>query len=131
MSKSRIFFAALFAGFALSAVGFLVSPFSASASAAAGQPGVDLAADRIGAVFATLQDVPVDAAIAAAAIVAAKGDLEPAGVCAAATWPNIDASCLASDGASPRPVRMITVGYQSDANSTMLVRVPETEMAAR
>jgi hypothetical protein len=131
MIQSRKFVAAaILMGIALIIAGLLIAPFSASANAAASQSGV--VADRIGAAFSTVSDATADPALtAAAARLLKKGDLSTAN-CAGAVWPNIDASCLSTvDGAPAKHVRTITIGYQSGENTTVLVRVPSGEVAAR
>ena len=124
MIQSRKFVAAaILMGIALIIAGLLIAPFTASASAAASQSGV--AADRIGAAFATLSDVTPDPSFA-------KGDLGSSANCAGGVWPNIDASCLSTaNGAPAKHVRTITIGYQSGENTTVLVRVPSAEVAQR
>ena len=131
MIQSRKFVAAaILMGIALIIAGLLIAPFTASASAAASQSGV--AADRIGAAFATLSDVTPDPALQAAVASFAKGDLGSSANCAGAVWPNIDASCLSTaNGAPAKHVRTITIGYQSGENTTVLVRVPSAEVAQR
>jgi hypothetical protein len=53
--------------------------------------------------------------------------------CASQAWPNIPAECIgAPDGTSPRGnVRMITVEQREGANTSVLVRVPVSEVAQR
>src|SRR5882724_13112384 len=131
MIQSRKFVAAaILVGIALIIAGLLIAPFTASASAAA-SPSV-VAADRIGAAFATLPDAIPNSAIAAAVARLSKGDLASPVNCTGAVWPNIDASCLSTaDGSPARHVRTITIGYQSGENTTVLVRVPTAEVASR
>ena len=131
MIQSRKFVAAaILFGIALIIVGVLIAPFNASARAAA-TVGDELALDRIGGAFAAVQEQEADPAIVTAAVQAAKRDLDPNQSCTGAVWPNIDASCLtASDGSPVREVRMITIGYQGDANTTVLVRSPALEVAS-
>lgn len=131
MVQSRKFVAAaILVGLALIIVALLVAPFNASASAA--QTGSDVAADRIGGAFATLAEIQPEPAIAAAAARLSKGDLGASAACADAVWPNIDASCLSTaDGSRARHVRTITIGYQAEENTTVLVKIPATEVAAR
>ena len=129
MIESRKFVAAaILVGIALILAGLLLAPFNASARAAT--DGSDAAGDRIGAAFAMISDREPVAEIAAAAALAFKGDLGAESICAGATWPNIDASCLArADGAISQPVRLITIGYQSGDATTVLMRVPANEVA--
>lgn len=106
----------------------ILAPFNAAR--AADQPGIGVAAGRIDQAFASLSEVVVDAALAAAAAPAPKGDFAPA--CANALWPHIDAACLTTaDGRPARHVRTITIGYLEGANTTVLVRIPVAEMAQR
>ena len=52
--------------------------------------------------------------------------------CASQAWPNIAPECLVpAGGAQPRSVRMITVEQRSGANTSVLVRVPASEVAQR
>jgi len=131
MIQSRKFVAAaILVGIALIIAGVLIAPFSASARAAA-TVGDDRITDRIGGAFGTISEREADPAILAAASQAAKGDLRTDASCAAAIWPNIDPSCLrTADGSRAHEVRMITIGYESDANTTILVRYPELEVAS-
>lgn len=132
MIQSRKFVAAaILVGIALIVAGLLIVPFNASARAAASE-GADVASDRIGGAFAVISDREPAAEIAAAAALVFKGDLGAESICAGATWPNIDASCLArTDGSASHPVRLITIGYQSGSATTVLVRVPAGEVASR
>ena len=131
MIESRKFVAAaILVGIALILAGLLLAPVNASARAATDDSNV--AADRIGAAFAVISEREPAAEIAAAAALAFKGDLGAEAICAGATWPNIDASCLArADGAVSQPVRLITIGYQSGDATTVLMRVPANEVATR
>ena len=130
MIQSRKFVAAaLILGIALILAGLLAAPFNASARAAAGHDDA-LATDRIGGAFATIAGMRPSAELTAAAAHLSKGDL---GVgCAEAVWPNIDASCLLkADGSRAQRVRTVTIGYQADPNTTVLVRVPTGDTAQR
>lgn len=112
------------APFALPALA--VEPLNASGA----ETEIVIAADRIGRAFASLSEAAIDPAIAAAAARAPKGDFAPA--CASAVWPNIEAACLATaDGRTAPHVRTITIGYQADENTTVLVRISLTEIAPR
>jgi hypothetical protein len=72
-----------------------------------------------------LLETNINPAIATTATRASKGDLAIPADCASATWPNIDRSCLLKADGSPAPyVRTVTIGYQTGANSTVLLRVP-------
>jgi len=132
MIQSHKFVAtAILVGTALIVAGLLIAPFNATARAAATE-GADVASDRIGGAFAVISDREPAAALAAAAALVFKGDLGAESICAAAVWPNIDASCLArTDGSAAHPVRLITIGYQSGEATTVLVRVPADEVASR
>jgi hypothetical protein len=69
---------------------------------------------------------------ATAAVPAKKGDMLRRPSCADQVWPNIAPNCLVTaDGAAPRPVRYVTIGYQSDPSTTVLVRMPALAVAAR
>lgn len=130
MFQSRLLVvAAILFGLVLVAAALVMAPFNASARAAASPEGV--AADRIGAAFASIEEARPDARIAAAAARASKGDFGGPG-CRGAVWPNVDASCLKrADGRPLRSVRTVTVGHQDGENTTVLVRVPAPEMAER
>jgi hypothetical protein len=132
MIQSRKFVAAaILVGIALIVAGLLIAPFNASARAAA-TDGTDVASDRIGGAFSMISDREPVAEIAAAAALVFKGDLGAAAICADATWPNIDPSCLVkAEGSEAHPVRLITIGYQSGDATTVLVRVRASEVASR
>jgi len=53
--------------------------------------------------------------------------------CAAQAWPYVAAQCLTPVGEvrAPRPVRTITVETREGANTSVLVRLPQTTVAAR
>lgn len=130
IQSRKVVAAALIVGLALIVAGLLVAPFNAPASAAA-TVGSDIAADRIGVAFADLPESTAHPAIKSAAVRASKGDrLAPS--CAGAVWPNVDASCLSTSGGEPaKNVRMVTIGYQSDDSTTVIVRLPAGEFASR
>jgi hypothetical protein len=92
-----------------------------------------VAADRIGAAFASLDEMARPGpAITAAAVRASKGDFGAPPTCKSGVWPNIDASCLVrADGAPAHNVRTITIGYRSGENTTVLVRLPAADLASR
>jgi hypothetical protein len=131
MIQSRKFVAAaILVGIGLIVTGLLIAPFNAAARAST--DGSSAAADRIGGAFMVISERAPAPEIAAAAALVFKGDLGAEGLCAHATWPNIDPSCLVRvDGAAVHPVRLITIGYQSGAATTVLVRVPASEVASR
>ena len=53
--------------------------------------------------------------------------------CSTQAWPYIAAECLtpAGEARSPRPVRTITIETREGANTSALVRVPQTTVAAQ
>lgn len=131
IQSRKLVAAAILFGLALIAAGLLVAPFNASARAAA-TAGDAAAADRIGQAFASLSDAEPHPALKAAALHFAKGDLEVPAHCIGAAWPNIDPSCLTTSDGAPAPhVRTITIGYEAGGNTTVLMRVPAAELAAR
>jgi hypothetical protein len=129
MIESRKFVAAaILAGLALIVAGLVISPVNGGARAAS-SADVDIAAERIGGAFAAIAEQTADTVIAAAPTRASKGDLDTT-KCAGASWPNVDAACLVTSDGRPAPrVRTITVGYQSDPTTTILLRVPSAEVA--
>ena len=130
IQSRKLVAAAILVGIALIVAGLLIAPFNASARAST--EGTDVASDRIGGAFSMVSERQPAAEIAAAAALVFKGDLGAAAICADATWPNIDPSCLVkADGSQSHPVRLITVGYQSGDATTVLVRVPAGEVASR
>jgi len=117
--------ASVLAGMTLAVVASGAVQFVAHARAAPGTARVDIAAERIGGAFASLQEIDIDSGIATTATRASKGDLAIRADCAAATWPNVDRSCLSkADGSPALYVRTITIGYQTGQNATVLLRVP-------
>jgi len=63
-----------------------------------------------------------------------KGDRLPArSACADQTWPYIAAACLTpeSGGAKPRAVRVVTVEERQGTNTSVLVRIPQADVASR
>ncbi len=129
MIHSRKFVAAAIgAALGVMAAGLVIGEYEARASTAPSE--ADVAADRIGGAFATIAENQPDSAVETQAV---RGDLGGATrVCASATWPNVDTSCLTTaDGSPVHPVRMITVGYQTDANTTVLLRVPGTDASTQ
>ncbi len=129
MIESRKFVAlAILVGLALIIAGLLLSPVNGSAHAASSQTGPDVAAERIGGAFAAISAQPTDAVLAAAV----KGNFVRDAGCATATWPNIDASCLvAANGRTAPHVRTVTIGYQAGQSTTVLLRIPASEVAER
>ena len=98
----------------------------------ASETDVSIIVDRIGGAFVSASSVVADPAIVAAAARASKGNLAFVLACANAVWPNIDAACLTTaDGRSGPHVRMITIGYQNDANTTVIVHIPVAAVEQR
>ncbi len=128
MIESRKFVAAaILTGLAMIVAGLMLAPYG-GAHAAAGR--TDVVAERIGGAFAVISETQSDAAIAATVTQAPKGDRQAS--CAAATWPNIDASCLTTADGQPAPhVRTVTIGYQAGQNTTVLMRIPSVEVAQK
>ena len=65
-----------------------------------------------------------------------KGDLlrkAPQGACASQAWPNVAPECLEAASGTPvrSNVRMITVEQREGTNTSVLVRIPATEIAQR
>jgi hypothetical protein len=108
-------------------------PFNASAAVAQGATSIDnIVAERIGDAFASLPKTSVERVGADAVILLPKGDRQRTSDCASATWPNKETSCLSTaDGSPARPVRTITVGYRAGADTTLLLRLPGTDMPPR
>jgi hypothetical protein len=92
----------------------------------------NIADARIEMAFASAAAHQGDGELATAAVPSRKGDMLRRPSCADQVWPNIAPNCLVTaDGAAPRPVRYVTIGYQSDSSTTVLVRMPALEIAAR
>jgi hypothetical protein len=107
-------------------------PFNASAAVAQGATSIDIVAERIGDAFASLPKTSVERVGADAVILSPKGDRQRTSDCASATWPNKETSCLSTADGSPAPhVRTITIGYQAGADTTLLLRLPGTDMPPR
>ena len=132
MISAKFLAASVLTGMTLAVVAAAAVPFIAQARAAPGTTRVDIiAAERIGGAFASLQETEIDPTTATTAAHPSKGDLVIPADCAAATWPNVDRSCLSTADGSPAPyVRTITIGYQTGSNTTVLLRVPAA-VAAR
>ena len=63
-----------------------------------------------------------------------KGNLlrnSPQRDCAAQAWPHIAPECVGTEGNPPRTVRMITVEQREGANTSVLVRLPASDIALR
>jgi hypothetical protein len=118
--------AAALAGFSVLATGFAAASLPGmKGSAAAVTPS-----QRIAAAFAALPRATAEPAQVAAAKAARKGDLPPS-LCAAQSWPEIEPGCLHSEGQAGRPVRTVTIGFQSGETTTVLLRVPAPQVASR
>jgi hypothetical protein len=79
---------------------------------------------------------PTPVALAPAAAKAGKGDRLPVaadGNCASQTWPTVSLACLSRDDGLPKPsrVRIITVETRDEPNTSVLVRMPHTDVARR
>ena len=129
MSKStKILSVAAVLGTALAAAGLTTITVGNARSVAI----PDNVAQRIDVAFAATPAVITDAAIAAAAERAAKGDLPPGLDCAGQTWPRLPGACLrTADGQASRAVRHITHSYQIDETTTVLVRTPALQVVER
>jgi len=122
---------AMVVSFPFAAAISLAAPLDAGASAARVMFS-GIAAGRIDAAFASLSMVNADPAGAAAAPTERKGDLPRLPACASSIWPNVDASCVSTaDGSTTPSVRVITSGYQSGINTTVLIRIPGAAVAQR
>ena len=129
MIQSKTFFAAATFGLGLTVAALSLAGFGASARADA---GAELAAGRIAAAFAAAPVTAPDPALQAAAARTGKGDLLLSPNCDAQSWPNLSAGCVASGhGAAIRPARNVTVGYQTDVSTIVLVRMPAPQLASR
>jgi|SRR5215212_5888383 hypothetical protein len=63
-----------------------------------------------------------------------KGDRLPSrNGCADQTWPYLSPACLTAEtgGAKPRAVRVITVETRQGTNTSVLARVPQSDIASR
>ena len=62
-----------------------------------------------------------------------KGDRLAGAACAEQAWPYIAPTCLAAsaDGRTQRPVRVITIETREGANTSVLRRVPQADVASR
>jgi hypothetical protein len=92
--------------------------------------------DRLPAAGPASSEEPRTAAVPTAPSVSAgrKGDrLSHIGPCADQTWPYIPPACqsAASDETSPKAVRVITIESREGANTSVLVRVPQADVASR
>jgi hypothetical protein len=77
---------------------------------------------------------PVVAAAFPSATTARKGDrLAPQTACGEQTWPYIAPSCMSAsgNGATPKPVRVITIEAHEGVNTSVLNRVPQADVASR
>jgi hypothetical protein len=77
---------------------------------------------------------PASSAALRSAAAAAKGDrLAAAADCADQTWPYIAPECMAASTDRPgwRQVRVITIEARAGANTSVLMRVPQADVASR
>ena len=129
MNQSRTILVAALAGFAMTVTSVSVAALSGTASA---QAPTDVVAERIAVAFAAAPRTQADPAIHAAAARMNKGDLLVPPPCAGQRWPDIAPGCLvASDGTGIRPVRTVTLGYQTGESSSVLIRMPAPQVASR
>jgi hypothetical protein len=125
MTKSTKILAAALVGAIVTVAGMTVVSFGASAA-----PGteIDYVAERIGGAFATIPGYEYDATVQFEQ--GTKGDLPVNSECASQTWPNISTECLTTaDGSKAPEVRYVTVDYQADETTTVLMRVPASQAA--
>jgi hypothetical protein len=127
MTQSRtILAAAALTGLGAIMASWTVAPFEGSAHAATSVE------ERIELAFATVPETDADPAIEAAAVRVQKGDLLARPGCFGEKWPNFTADCvMKANGSASRPVRMVTIGYQSGEATTVLVRMPAPQLASR
>jgi hypothetical protein len=132
MTKKSHMMNAVVAGVLVAMSAAMVVPVVSAARAAAGDAAIDPIGERIGTAFASVEETRAPQALSTAAVRVAKGDLMARPGCAGATWPNIDADCLArTDGSAAPHARFITVGHEVGAATTVLVRIPAAEVASR
>jgi hypothetical protein len=132
MTKKSHMMNAVVAGILVAMSAAVAAPVVSAARAAAGDTAIDPVGDRIGAAFASVEDTRAPQALSTAAVRVAKGDLLARPGCAGATWPNIDADCLARvDGAAAPHARFITVGHEAGTATTVLIRIPAAEVVSR
>jgi len=131
MTKSHKILAGLL-GVGIGLAGLTFAAVNGTARAIeAGQPSA-IAAERIEAAFAAVPQQQPAPAIEAAAHRIGKGDLFAGRACAEQKWPDISSDCPAgSSGTSLHRVRTVTVGYQDGEATTVLVRSPAPQIAAR
>lgn len=128
MIQAKTAFAAATFGLSLSLAALSASAFGEATP----NGGAEMAAIRIAGAFAAAPTTAADPALQAAAAQAGKGDLGIARPCGEQLWPNLSADCLVSaDGGAVTPVRSVTVGYQTDVSTTVLVRMPAPQLASR
>ncbi len=127
MNQSRTTLVAAVTGLTLAVSSLSLAALQGSASANAGHQ--DVANDRIAAAFSAAPALHIDPALSAAAELR-KGDLM-FGLCAGQSWPNIAARCVSPADADLPPTRAITVGHQVGDATTILFRVPASQVAAR
>ena len=130
MNQPRTILVAALAGLAVAVTSLSVAASKGADPAQAGRS--ERAAERIAVAFAAAPETPAHPAIRAAAARTDKGDLLVPPPCAGQTWPDIASGCLvAADGTAVRPVRTVTVGYQTGEASSVLIRMPAPQVASR
>jgi hypothetical protein len=91
--------------------------------------------ERLSAGEASAQDARPSSPVALPSIsTAVKGDrLAAHANCVDQTWPYIASTCLAAStaGSQEKRVRMITIEAREGENTSVLVRVPQAEIASR
>ncbi len=110
IASRKILAAAVLGGFALAMAGLTVSTVADSAHAVG---------------------VGQESGMAEAGV-ASKGDLQIGARCAGQSWPDVAPACLIDDGGvRARPVRTVTIGHQIGEATTVLIRLPEPQVARR
>ena len=128
--SSKFLAAAALTGFGLIFGGLTAIPFESSASAVE-VVGEDRAAHRVAAAFDAAFEADVDSAVVAA-VRSRKGDLLVKPACTGQKWPEVASDCLVmADGSAMRPVRTVTIGYQTGDDTTVLIRMPAPQVASR
>lgn len=119
---------AAFAAAVIAAFGALELAHAAGPEASLSTGPTDAANQRIAAAFAVI----VVPEIRSGAPETRKTDRAPVN-CVGQTWPGVTAGCLVPvGGAAVRPaVRTVTVEYRKGDNTSVLVRMPLAQMAAR
>jgi len=121
------------AGLALAVSFWTVGPFpgSASASQEVGQLS-EIAEARITGAFSFPADKVAAPAVISAAAQSRKGELRMKAACADQKWPEIASGCLVARGGSPaRTVRSVTIAHETGEATTVLLRMPASQLASR